>query len=70
VKQVSKVALRTSNLNAFLTPHILIKSSQIGSVHNFFTHSKTLFRMYRDIDFSSDSYYNDNNYSIMMTQVL
>ena len=37
------MALQTSNLNAFLTPLILIKSSLIGFVHNFFTHSKTLF---------------------------
>ena len=36
------MALLTSNLNAFLTPLILIKSSLIGFVHNFFTHSKTL----------------------------
>ena len=36
------MALQTSNLNAFLTPLILIKSSLIGFVHNFFTHSKTL----------------------------
>ena len=42
MKQVSRVALRTNNLNAFLTPHILIKSSQIGFVHNLLTHSKNL----------------------------
>ena len=47
------MALQTSNLNAFLTPLILIKSSLIGFVHNFFTHSKTLSAEPADIDIST-----------------